>query len=116
MHTLFEPMHGETDIYSRFPKRARDHVQCRPTAAVGATTRARSHTHMNTNSAGRRPLSERTPRLVYSFFYYSFRICYSVGLSGYLLILLDFFSFPALLGFADKVASLEPKRPRSQPS
>ena len=109
-------MRGETDVYSRFPKRARDHVQCRPTAAVGATTRARSHTHTNTNSAGRRPLSERTPRLVYSFFYYSFRICYSVGLSGYLLILLDFFSFPALLGFADKVASLEPKRPRSQPS
>jgi len=41
--------------------------------------------------ATRKPVHDNTPRLVYSFFFYSFRICYSAGLSGYLLILLDFF-------------------------
>lgn len=54
--------------------------------------------------ATRRPVPDKTPRLVYSFFFYSFRICYSAGLCGYLLILLDFFQLPQALGLADKIA------------
>jgi len=54
--------------------------------------------------ATRRPVPDKTPRLVYSFFFYSFRVCYSAGLCGYLLILLDFFQLPQALGLADKIA------------
>ena len=54
--------------------------------------------------ATRRPVPDKTPRLVYSFFFYSFRVCYSAGLCGYLLILLDFFQLPQVLGLADRIA------------
>ncbi|EKX44945.1 hypothetical protein GUITHDRAFT_163384 [Guillardia theta CCMP2712] len=48
--------------------------------------------------ATRRPIPDRTPRLVYSYFYYAFKLCYSSGVVGYLLILSEFLQIPAIFG------------------
>jgi hypothetical protein len=41
--------------------------------------------------ATRKPLPDKTPRLVYSYFFYLHKICYGLGSTGYFMIMADFF-------------------------
>lgn len=44
-----------------------------------------------------KPLQRSTPRKVYTFFYYVYKICYSLAFVGYLMIMCDFFGISLLL-------------------
>jgi len=54
--------------------------------------------------ATRKPIPDRTPRLVYSFFFYAFKLCYGAGVVGYSCIMADFFQLGGIFGLQETLA------------
>lgn len=54
--------------------------------------------------ASRRPMGKSTPRFVYTWFLYSYRFTHTMGVTGYAIVLMDFFNVPELFGLSHKLA------------